>query len=653
MAVHVQCARCRRPVDEPLPGGLCDECRRAADTATGTFLGDTELFAAGPPVADTVRADHAHPAVPSEPPHLKRFEILGALGRGGMGAVWKVRERATGRLFALKTLQSEAGTRAGSRFRIEAQALTRLRHPNIVEVHEIDLDEAAPYFTMELVEGGSLEERVRRDGPLAPADAAQLVGIIARAADHAHRAGVLHRDIKPSNVLLTPDGQVKVSDFGLAKRMDRADGRTSTLASLGTPGYMAPEQVSRGYGGMGPATDVYGIGATLYRLLTGRPTVDTTDKDTVVVLADITSGEVPDPRAHRPEVPAELALICRKALQKHPADRYPDAGSLADDLARWLAGQHPLGRLPSWATRTWRSAVHRWPMVAGIAGAVALVALTVATASWWRPGPAAAPTPDEVLARLRQDVRNGRAVVVPERGMPAWKHWAMAEAPMVESPVNDGACAFQAAGSSIVDLYVPDSDRYRVNIELMEVRKVSPDPAAEENLVGLVLGRQERSLPEGTRVQTFLAVRFADNIGAARLRANKGNARVQPSTVAISEVPGRTPIETAPGIPKAGSFDPVAPTAAEWRQIQADVAPDAVRVRFRPQPNAPWLELVTVTPDELNARFAELTGRLPNPAPVAFADIPYQWDPKGALGIFCRQAVVAFRNLVVEPLPAK
>src|SRR5262249_15040097 len=253
MSTVEECNRCRRRTQAPLFDGLCPECRRTASWAAlhnGPHLAETATAGAASPPADTTPKASAAPATSTDPLPRSRFEVLEPLGRGGMGAVWKVRERATGAVFAMKTLRDPAGPHA-ARFRIEAQALTRLRHPNIVRVHEIDLEGDALYFTMEFVEGQTLENRARRDGPLPPAEAAGLVETIARAADHAHRAGVIHRDIKPANVLITESGEVKVSDFGLAKRLDRADGRTTALSALGTPGYMAPEQVSRDYGRMG------------------------------------------------------------------------------------------------------------------------------------------------------------------------------------------------------------------------------------------------------------------------------------------------------------------------------------------------------------------------------------------------------------------
>jgi len=647
MAVQQQCARCARLADSLGEDGLCNECRAtrswSADRASG-YVVETGSIARRQAEAETADAQVGTRRDSDRPIPQSRFEVLGSLGRGGMGAVWKVRERATGQLFALKTLQGDGG---GGRFRIEAQALTRLRHPNIVQVHEIDLEDEAPYFTMELVEGGTLEERVRREGPLPPTEAARIVEVIARATAHAHKAGILHRDLKPANVLLTTDGQLKISDFGLAKRMDRADGRTTTLSSLGTPGYMAPEQVSRKFGVMGPATDVYGLGATLYRLLTDRPTIETADKATVVVLAQCTVGEVPDPRTLRPDIPPELATICLKCLQKNAADRYADADALADDLSLWLAGRQPRGRLPSWARRASRAVGRRWRELTGVLAAVALIAATVAAVTWWRPDPEPGPpSPDQVMAGLQQELSTGKAVVVPKSGKPRWENWVIGEVALGESPRNDGSCAFQTLDMSIVDLFIPDVDRYRVSIELREIRAMQKDPKAFSDLLGLIIGRKERVLRDGTRIHTCIAVRFSDRVG---LLSEGDRTHVQPVALLIQHRPEKGPTEKTSGIPRAA--DMARASSGEWRRIEVDVRPDIVRFRCQPLPAAASEEMASAKRADLNRKYSELAAGLTGQAREEFIANPHEWDAKGAIGIYCRHASIAFRNLVVELLP--
>ena len=208
------------------------------------------------------------------PPQIPGYELLGELGRGGMGVVYKARQAALGRTVAIKMLLggAAAGDEAFRRFRAEAEAVARLSHPNIVEIHEVGVHAGTPFFSMEFVAGGSLADRMR-DRPFTPRQAAALLRTLAGAVQAAHRRNIVHRDLKPANVLLTAEGVPKLTDFGLAKRIDEArdQGRTRTGAVLGTPHYMSPEQAAGKVHEVGPPADVYALGGILYALLTGRP----------------------------------------------------------------------------------------------------------------------------------------------------------------------------------------------------------------------------------------------------------------------------------------------------------------------------------------------------------------------------------------------
>jgi WD40 repeat protein len=298
---------------------------------------------------------------------LPGYDILGELGRGGMGVVYKARQRGLNRLVALKMLPAGAhvGPAELARFRREAEAVAQLQHPNIVQIHEVGEHAGRCYFSLEYVSGGSLAQKLT-GSPLQARQAAELLEILARAIEAAHRCGIVHRDLKPENVLLTTEGLPKVSDFGLAKRLQGEVGTTQSGVIMGTPSYMAPEQATGQNQLVGPPADVYALGAILYELLTGRPpfraatVLDTLDQ--------VRSQEPVPPRRLQPKTPRDLETIAIKCLAKEPARRYPTAGALADDLQRWLEGRPIHARPAGVVERGWRWC-RRNPGLAGALGA--------------------------------------------------------------------------------------------------------------------------------------------------------------------------------------------------------------------------------------------------------------------------------------------
>ena len=266
--------------------------------------------------------------------------LLEELGRGGMGVVYAALQTRLNKVVALKRLiQGDAATPHDlARFRAEAEAAARLDHPSIVPVYWVDSFAGEPYILMRYVEGTTLAKRLA-EGPLPAAVAARLLVPVARAIQYAHEHGVLHRDLKPSNILIDLEGQPHVSDFGLAKRVDATASLTLTQtgAVLGTPSYMAPEQAAAGRGTVGPASDVYSLGATLYQMLTGRPPfLAATPLDTILLVLE--QDPVP-PRVLNPRADTDLAMIALRCLQKTPSQRYPTAAALADDLDAFLEGR--------------------------------------------------------------------------------------------------------------------------------------------------------------------------------------------------------------------------------------------------------------------------------------------------------------------------
>jgi serine/threonine-protein kinase len=321
-----------------------------------------DLQAEGPPPAEMPA-----PAVPG-------YEVLGELGRGGMGVVYRARQTKLGRVVALKMVLSgaHAGAADLARFRAEAEAIARLQHPNIVQVHEVGEHGGLPYFSLEYCAGGSLEKQLN-GAPRPPEEAAGLVEVLARAMQAAHDKGVIHRDLKPSNVLLAEDGTPRITDFGLAKRLGEA-GQTTTGALMGTPPYMAPEQVQAKSGAVGPATDVYALGAILYELLTGRPPFRAAT--TMDTLAQVLGQEPVSLRRLNEGVPRDLDTICLRCLHKDPRKRYPSTRELADDLRRFLQGE-PIRARPVGSLERAAKWVKRRPAAAGVLALFGLLAAVV------------------------------------------------------------------------------------------------------------------------------------------------------------------------------------------------------------------------------------------------------------------------------------
>ncbi|HEY7309160.1 MAG TPA: serine/threonine-protein kinase [Gemmataceae bacterium] len=264
------------------------------------------------------------------------YELLGEIGRGGMGVVFKAREPGLNRLVAIKMVLPGALSDDSElqRFHTEAAAAAKLQHPHIVAVHRVGQLGDRHFFTMDYIDGPSLTQRLAK-GPLPGRIAARYVAAVARAIHHAHQNGVLHRDLKPANILLDAADNPHVTDFGLAKHFTTDSGQTRTGAILGTPSYMAPEQAS-GSKDIGPACDVYGLGALLYELLTARPPFrGETPLDTLQQVLEI---EPAPPRLLNPKVDRDLETICLKCLAKEPRQRYATAQQVADDLERYLDG---------------------------------------------------------------------------------------------------------------------------------------------------------------------------------------------------------------------------------------------------------------------------------------------------------------------------
>ncbi len=335
--------------------------------------------------------------VPDADWRLGNYQILEEIGRGGMGVIYRARQRHSRRIVALKRILSyhADSQETLARFRREAQAVASLDHPNILHIYEVgESEDGFPFFSMKFAAGGSL-----LDAALAlrsePRRSVALMAKVARAVQYAHDQGILHRDLKPGNVLLDGRGEPLVSDFGLAKWLDTTTDVTRTLTIFGTPGYIAPEQANGSAPNLTPAADVYSLGAMLFDLFTGRPPF--LGEHALAVIQQAAEKPAPKLRSLAPTLDRDLETICAKCLEREPKARYGSAGDLAEDLERWLAGRHVIARPVSAPVRALRWS-HRNPAMTAMAALLLALGTTVGALIW--KGEFASPPPTAGIAVL-------------------------------------------------------------------------------------------------------------------------------------------------------------------------------------------------------------------------------------------------------------
>src|SRR5215813_2604476 len=366
--------------------GVCAQCGSASRVGRGLCLNC--LLSTG------IDANGEHPPVKATLDDLLRdiddhdgdwllgnYQILEEIGRGGMGVIYRARQRHSRRIVALKRISSHHADSQDTlmRFRREAQAAANLDHPNILPIYEVsESHEGLPFFSMKFAGGGSLLEAapsLRSD----PRRAVALMAKVAHAVQYAHDQGILHRDLKPGNILLDGRGEPMVSDFGLAKWLEPTGRLTRTPSIFGTPGYIAPEQVNGSNGNLTSAADIYSLGAVLFDLLTGRPPF--TGEHALKTIQQATERPAPKLRSLAPEIDRDLETICAKCLERDPHARYGSAGELAEDLERWVRGHSIVARPVSPPVRLWRWS-RRNPIVAGMAALLLALATLVAIMAW-------------------------------------------------------------------------------------------------------------------------------------------------------------------------------------------------------------------------------------------------------------------------------
>ncbi|PYL29002.1 MAG: hypothetical protein DMF39_07850 [Verrucomicrobia bacterium] len=337
------CRKCGAKIFSDAPEALCARC--VLKSALGDFAGASVPTGSDPGRVDDLARDETDAAAAGHNKKTARaaellgelgdYELLEEVGRGGQGVVFRARQKSLNRTVALKviSLGQWASKAHLKRFRLEAEAAARLEHPGIVPIHEVGERDGSCYFSMKFVEGGQLDEVVRRES-MSTRQAAELIAKVARTVHYAHEHGILHRDIKPGNILLDAKGEPHLTDFGLARLVESESSVTQTLDVLGTPSYMAPEQAVGNNAAVSSATDVYGLGGVLYQLLTGQPPfAGGATYETIKLLLDT---EPKQPRLLNPKIDRDLSTICLKCLEKDPKRRYTSALALAEDLERWL-----------------------------------------------------------------------------------------------------------------------------------------------------------------------------------------------------------------------------------------------------------------------------------------------------------------------------
>ena len=657
------CPRCRAPLDGAPGAFVCRRCEpepaaapsSSGVTVTGRSFPPPEAVtvpdlrqppacagADGPEAATPSRPENpatcsnggAAPArvPPPAPPPMANYSGLTFVGEGGMGVVYRAVQRGTGRVVALKFLRRGADLAPSdlARFNTEVQALARVRHEGIVEVFEVGEVDGRPFYSMEFVAGGTAGQRLR-SGPVEPREAARVVAGVAEAVEAAHGVRVLHRDLKPANILLDDEGTPRVSDFGLAKLGDDDDGVTVTGAAMGTPGFMAPEQAAGRRLGFHPRTDVYGLGATLYALLCGRPPFK---GDTAAeTLRMVQTATVLPPRQASPGVPDELEAVCLKCLEKDPARRFATAGEVADELNRWLAGEPTRTRPP---TRWGR--VKRWARRQRVKLAVAAL-LPVAVLAAYAADP-----------RRRTEWRLAAGLpvtLVPETGPPVWSEWLTGEVGIADSSVGDGSYGFQTHVTSVLVLVRdPRNDSYRVSAELRHVKS-----NADDAYVGLFVGMKDVAARPDLRATRFIGFSFIDNWRIAEFQL--------PHLKPLHGLDVRDIMLTADGREEKLSwihdrgfpFTPKNLPPNVWRKLVVDVSPAGVTAVF----SGP--DRVTHGQVRLSAELLEeqIDQHNRNHAPFypGFAIPRQKWNPRGALGVYAHDSAVAVRNVTVEPRPVR
>jgi serine/threonine protein kinase len=617
-----------------------------------------------PADSPTLPYDEAPPATDL---HLDQFryfgdyEIVEEIARGGMGVIFKARQRGLNRFVALKMILAGrfASPAEVQRFHREAENTSRLDHPNIVPIYAVGEQHGQHYFTMKLIEGGNLSRHL----PKLAADlkeGVRVLIVVAQAVHYAHLRGILHRDLKPANILLDLQGQPHVTDFGLAKRLPRdadptlsgeaggagyvapeqiarQDGKWTTVddapsqaatlsAIAGTPAYMPPEQAAAIKGGLTTAADVYSLGAILYKLLTGQtPFKGATWQET---LARVQEDEPKSPRALKRDVSPDLEAVCLKCLRKNPVERYESSRALADDLDRWLRGVPVLARPRPWPARVWRT-VCRHAILSVFMTALGFAAGTAYVLYYLS-------DPNRPVQNIEKKLKRGeRVTLVGEKGMPVWHRGRLFENSVLITGGENDTLSFSTVKFTELELLpaLPTA-HYRYSAEVRHEGAIST-----ESDVGIYFGFADWGKGFSWCELTFRDQGFAPpELFAPAPPPPQSFVHLKIRSVSSPDLENDRDV-LHPSVQEAFSPDSAVPAGEKhWRRLAVEVAPERVVVFWEGKRLAeiPWQDL------QIPEKLVPPGTLTPQP--------PLTLGPQGGIGLHLRQGEAAFRNVVVEPL---
>jgi tRNA A-37 threonylcarbamoyl transferase component Bud32 len=558
------------------------------------------------------------------------YLLLEVLGEGGMGVVYKARQEKLKRFVALKMVRAGiyASSEERARFQREGEVIASLEHPHVVQIHEFGECDGQSYFSMELLQGGTLADKLGGRA-LPERAAAELVQTLAHTVEAAHRRGIVHRDLKPSNVLFAADGTAKISDFGLAKVLDGESSDTRSDAILGTPAYMAPEQARGEIRRLGPAADVYALGAILYETLTGRPPFR--GESRYQTLEWVRTREPEPPRRSQPHLSRDLEAICLKCLEKEASRRYESAAALADDLQRWLDGQTTKARPLSWPRRLGRSVRRRPAAVAAVAFLLMLAALP---AFFSRIN-----DPQRKLDAIQARLRRGETVeLLDKNGELAWYRWELGKG-IVDTSPDEGALKVAALDAAMLTLVADPQGSYRFSAEIRHERSLRLSE------VGLYFAHSKLNTSEGW--QHCYAV-FAFNDLEANFPHPNGGQKVSRAVCHLRRIPesgrgGSSHDNIVAYFPPARSLQPA---PLPWRRLAVEARPTGFDLFWEKNPP---LHL-----DRQNILSQFEKGKLKRDGMRTVPILPElrpDFSPHDALGLFVAYGRALFRNVRVEPLP--